>query len=176
MSITICYEEDKYPNHFAPYYSRLTSDWLTAEDGYTCEFFETKDVLLDWERVQENFSMQRDWNRCVYDAYAEEAAAYAGVPVERVPQLVRLATEHPLNDLEEITAFILQTLKENAAYSQTPGWTPASEEVVEDFLFEKHSGYCVHYALAAVLLYRLYGIPARYAQHHKHKERELGLV
>lgn len=41
--------------------------------------------------------------------------------------------------------------------------SPMGEDVVEDFLFEKHSSYCVHYASAAVLLYRLYGIPAQYA-------------
>ncbi len=164
MSITICYNGDKYPDHFAPYYSRLTSDWLTAEDGYTCEFYEPGDMLLDWEKVPDSFSMQRDWNRAVYDAYAQQAAAaYTGVPAERVPRLARLAAEHPLDDREEITAFILQTLRGNAVYSQTPGWTPMGEDVVEDFLFEKHSGYCVHYASAAALLYRLYGIPARYA-------------
>lgn len=164
MSLTICYEGDKSPGHFVPYYSRLTSDWLTAEGGYTCELYEPKDMLLDWDRVPEDSTMLRDWNRMVHDAYAQEAAAaYVGVPADRVPRLVRLAEEHPLDDLKEITAFILQTLNENAVYSQTPGWTPANEEVVEDFLFEKHSGYCVHYASTAVLLYRLYGIPARYA-------------
>lgn len=100
----------------------------------------------------------------MYEAYAREAAAaYTAVPADRLPRLARLAAEHPLDDMDEITAFILQVLRENAVYSQTPGWTPMGEEVVENFLFEKRSGYCVHCASAAVLLYRLYGVPARYA-------------
>lgn len=33
----------------------------------------------------------------------------------------------------------------------------------EYFSFESGQGYCQHFAVAAVLLYRLYGIPARYA-------------
>lgn len=164
ISITIRYNGNQYPNHFAPYYSRLTSDWLTVEDGYTCEFYEPKDMQLDWENVPDHFAMQRDWNRRVHKTYAQLApAAYTGVPRESLLRLVRLAEEHPLRDMDEITAFILDTLHNGAAYSQTPGWTPMGEDVVEDFLFEKHSGYCVHYASAAVLLYRLYGIPARYA-------------
>lgn len=47
MRITIRCEGDKYPVHFAPYYSRLTGNRLTAEDGYTCEFYEQGDMLLD---------------------------------------------------------------------------------------------------------------------------------
>lgn len=68
----------------APYYSRLTSDWFTGKDGYTCEFYETKDVRLDWENVPDSFAMQRDWNRRVYETYAQKAlAAYTGTPGKR---------------------------------------------------------------------------------------------
>ena len=44
-----------------------------------------------------------------------------------------------------------------------PGLFPVNEDPVEYFLFESQEGYCQHYASAAVLMYRLYGIPARYA-------------
>lgn len=40
---------------------------------------------------------------------------------------------------------------------------PEGEDSVEYFLFEQHKGYCTHFATAATLLFRLYDVPARFA-------------
>ena len=42
---------------------------------------------------------------------------------------------------------------------------------MEYFLFDNHLGYCQHYASAATLLYRMYGIPARYVTGYKANRR-----
>ena len=68
-----------------------------------------------------------------------------------------------MEDLEHITTFILYTLQSNASYTRTPGMFPFNEDPVEYFLFQGKEGYCQHFASAAVLMYRLYGAPARYA-------------
>ena len=68
-----------------------------------------------------------------------------------------------MEDLEHITTFILYTLQSNASYTRTPGMFPFNEDPVEYFLFQGQEGYCQHFASAAVLMYRLYGVPARYA-------------
>ena len=39
---------------------------------------------------------------------------------------------------------------------------PFNKEIPEYFLFEGGKGYCVHFATTATLMYRMYGIPARY--------------
>lgn len=39
---------------------------------------------------------------------------------------------------------------------------PESEDYTEYFMFEQHKGYCVHFATAATLLFRMNDIPARY--------------
>lgn len=44
---------------------------------------------------------------------------------------------------------------------------PVNRDIVEYFLFENRQGYCQHYASAAALLYRLYGIPARYVSGYR---------
>ena len=49
-----------------------------------------------------------------------------------------------------------------AVYDTAPGATPQDEDFVEYFLFERGRGFCVHFASAAVLLYRMSGYPARY--------------
>ncbi|MDL2218380.1 transglutaminase-like domain-containing protein [Christensenellaceae bacterium OttesenSCG-928-M15] len=55
-------------------------------------------------------------------------------------------------------------LEGNTQYTLTPGKTPRDSDFVEYFLFESGQGYCVHYATAAVMMYRACGIPARYAE------------
>lgn len=75
-----------------------------------------------------------------------------------------------------LSGLILGLLKEKAAvqvswedsrgqtsYTRSPGMFPLNEEPTEYFLFQGKEGYCQHFASAAVLMYRIYGIPARYA-------------
>lgn len=57
---------------------------------------------------------------------------------------------------------ILSVLENSTSYTLTPGSAPVNTDIVEYFLFDSREGYCVHYASAATLMYRLYGIPARY--------------
>lgn len=73
-----------------------------------------------------------------------------------------LCREHPASDLAEATSVILSVLENSTSYTLTPGSAPVNTDIVEYFLFESREGYCVHYASAATLMYRLYGIPARY--------------
>ena len=60
--------------------------------------------------------------------------------------------------------YIKELLDENADYSLTPGATPEKQDFVSYFLNETHKGYCVHFATAGVVLARMAGIPARYAE------------
>lgn len=47
-------------------------------------------------------------------------------------------------------------------YSTTPERLPDGADVVEYFLFDGKTGYCIHYASAATLLLRGLGVPARF--------------
>ena len=107
--------------------------------------------------------MTEEWYREVQDGYMEEIGdTYTAVPEELLPRLTELCRSHPMETLDEVSAFILAVLEEYASYTLTPGRAPVNEDIVEYFLFDNHEGYCVHYASAATLMYRLYGIPARY--------------
>lgn len=59
---------------------------------------------------------------------------------------------------------IREYLSEKAVYTLTPPVVPENVDYASYFLLESGEGYCVHYATAAVLLCRMMGIPARYAQ------------
>ena len=161
------YAGGSYYNTYTPYYSQRGAGLLfqaDGEEGYAFRYFEQQDMHIGEGRVPESFSVLMGWYREIQDAYEEEAqTVYTRVPEELLPRLTALVEENPVESLEEITAFILYTLQSNTSYTLTPGHAPVNEEVVEYFLFEGKRGYCVHYAAAATLMYRLYGIPARYA-------------
>lgn len=59
---------------------------------------------------------------------------------------------------------VKEYLSQNTVYTLTPGRLPVGADFVENFLFDTKKGYCMHYASAAVLLFRKYGIPARYVE------------
>ena len=67
-------------------------------------------------------------------------------------------------DMYRCLEYIKDLLAENARYSLTPGATPEKDDFVSYFLNTAHKGYCVHFATAGVILARMAGIPARYAE------------
>lgn len=157
-----------YRRVYVPYYGM--SRWLwrgrgeVREEGYECVYFEQKDMDIDWMSQPSALGVARDWYHQLQKACMETVPeAYTQVPEELLPRLTEQAAGNPRGNLEEITAFIAYTLQSRASYTLTPGWAPVNQDIVEYFLFENGQGYCQHFAAAATLLYRLYGIPARYA-------------
>ena len=177
ISLLIQHSNHEYGNAYVPYYSRRGwsyGGWLTggpgteAAEGYQYRYYEQKDMEIDWDNVSLDFEGQRDIYRQLQTEYiAEIREAYTHVPTELLPRLTALVEKKPLTDLNEITAFILYTLHSNAAYSLTPGWSAFNQDIVEYFLFERKEGFCEHFAVTATLMYRLYGVPARYATGYK---------
>ncbi|MDU5105384.1 transglutaminase-like domain-containing protein [Clostridium sp.] len=92
--------------------------------------------------------------------YAKEK--YLNVTRERFPRLFELYQDNYIYGTDNITEFIKNTLWSSATYTLSPGIIPLNEEIPEYFLFESGKGYCVHFATTATLIYRMYGIPARY--------------
>ena len=66
--------------------------------------------------------------------------------------------------LSSTISYVRALLSENCTYTLTPGSLPEGEDFVEYFLLENQEGYCMHYATAAVLLFREWGVPARYVE------------
>ena len=152
----------EYFYYYVPYYSQHVSALRGYGDLYF--YYEQKDMDINFENILSRYEQQWDWYREFQQMYLEQAKeAYTQVPTELLPRLTALVEENPLTELDEITAFILYTLNSNATYTLTPGWTAFNEDIVEYFLFERGTGFCEHFAATATLMYRLYGIPARYA-------------
>lgn len=165
--------DGNYDHTYTPYYGVQSGGWNyhrskdKREDGgwrYSYRFFRQSEMDISWENTFPEYDLVRDWYIDLQDAYMQVCQEpYTRVPINRLPKLMALVEENPLEDLDDITTFILYVLQNGAQYDLAPGWAPVNEDIAEYFLFERKSGYCVHFATTATLLYRLYGIPARYA-------------
>ncbi len=143
---------------FSPYLSSYIS--RDSRGVYRFDLFSWKEYYQYRERLGEK---PLQWFAQMEEPYRTYAAEhYLSVPEERLPRLLSLCRKNPLNDPREITLWIRQTLTDYAAYSQTPGFMPYGTDIAEYFLFDGQEGYCQHFATAAVLMYRMQGIPARY--------------
>ena len=176
INLTVQHRNSTYETAYEPYYSIYQFGWTAdgfdselaeARQGYTFSYYEQKDMQIDWERVMLLHGLPA-YSTYSYltirEAFAEQAQKlYTQVPTALVPRLTALVKAMPLADLDEITAFILYTLHSNTSYTLSPGWSSFNQDITECFLFERGKGFCEHYAATATLLYRLYGIPARYA-------------
>lgn len=181
-SITLRHPSRHYRRYFSPYGGQWASDTVvirwSQNTGYVYRYFEQKDLKIDWNNLRSGiaFETQANWYRNLQDAYMEAVQEQClQVPRERVPRLTRLCEEHPLTELDEITAFIISALESNADYTLMPGNAPVNKDIVEYFMFESGKGYCQHFASTAVLMYRLYGIPARYASGYLVKPEDFAL-
>lgn len=174
-------DSPSYGIYYGQWYSHSWENHILSdgEEGYI--YFEKKDMAPDWDAattsnffagIDENgdnvyslarsyaFDRERNLHRR-YEAAAQKA--YTQVNRSKLPNLSALQRANPLEEEEEITAFIKHYLLTHGTYTDSPGRIPLGKEPVEYFLFENRRGYCQHFASAATLLYRMYGVPARYA-------------
>lgn len=92
---------------------------------------------------------------------------YTALPekgLEQTREMMEGLTAGDFQSMQECISFVRRTLFQEAVYSLSPGRTPGGEDFVEYFLFTQKKGYCVHFASAGVVLFRMLGIPARFAE------------
>lgn len=164
----ILHPANEHSREYVPYFSFSSDESEQYGTGkelqrkvYTFYYYELSDMNEDdIEQNSDNYPEMVKQFREEYAEYANEN--YLNVSEDLVPRLAKLCETHPFAEPEEMTAFIKETLQADTSYTRTPGTTPINQDVIEYFLFESKRGYCMHYASAATLMYRLYGIPARY--------------
>lgn len=112
--------------------------------------YDNKDFTI-FERFYRNFVYE------VYTQLPEEG-------LERLKAIQLTDNAFSLDDPYEVISLVIDYLEENTDYSLSPGVPKDGEDFAEYFLFDAHKGYCSHYATAATLILRNYGIPARYVE------------
>ncbi len=102
-------------------------------------------------------------------AYEEAAAGVEDYVKDEVrTDYIRYDIDGDINNINTIHSTVMKVinyLAENMTYSLTPT-KPADENLnpLNAFLFETKEGYCVHFATAAAVILREYGVPVRLSE------------
>lgn len=78
-----------------------------------------------------------------------------------------------LSDYISAISYVNRFFENNYSYTLSPGKVPEGKDFVDYFLTESKTGYCSYFASAATLMFRSYGIPARYAEGYMLTEKEI---
>lgn len=107
-----------------------------------------------------------------YRAFAD--SVYLSLPTKGLDSFYEEYSGKKFTSIADCVSFVRSTLEAHASYTKTPGSTPRGNDYVEYFLYKNKQGVCTHFASAAVLLFRLYGIPARYVEGYLVRDLESG--
>lgn len=89
--------------------------------------------------------------------------ANLSLPDNVAQELLKIAEENGISaDDEAVIEKTAEFIRSSGTYNIKTRATPENKDFVLYFLKESHEGYCVHFASAAVAMYRALGIPARY--------------
>ncbi len=159
---------------FMPYYA-MEPEWAiggstnTASDGYLAYPGRGNSYSVSYTPYSGDFS-----DASIPEEYAENERAYrqtknsvylqlpsGGEDIEEA--LLEIAAEsgiYPGDD--NVISLVAEYIRGCAVYDLNAPEVPEDEDFALYFLRESHSGYCVHFATAATLMYRALGVPARY--------------
>lgn len=123
----------------------------------------SEDYDGDWSALSSDDTLLRDDVLKAYLAYARKE--YTKVP-EYLTRFTEFADNQGIYAYGETAADIAVQIRSclwgQAAYSKQLKAVPENEDYVEYFLLEQKKGFCEHFATAGTLLFRHYGIPAKF--------------
>ena len=163
-----------YNAYLNEYYEIPDGDGAVAGQSVQDDIFswypeETSSSVLEaWNSDEENASVL-DRVEASYEAYARQW--YMDVP-EGLDELKELCEEQefhveetgdvPADDVDDVAAFVIPYLMENYTYDMNAEAVPEGEDFLKYFLEKSKTGYSTHFATAAVVMFRMCGLPARY--------------
>ena len=157
---------------YAPY-NAYWGDYYTIQgDGAAAGQTAQDDVFLYYPRdtAQTQLEARADADPSVLDRMEASYAAYAASRYTAVPdgydELQTLCDEakkdRKLTEAADIGDYIRAYLNTNYQYNASAPQPPEGADPIRYFLTESKQGYSVQFASAAVVMFRMFGLPARY--------------
>lgn len=158
---------------YYPYCSYLNEYYqVQSGDGYVAGQSSQDDVFSYYPRAAYREAVE-SWNldgdkSTVLDRVEASYAAYVSSCYLDIPEgfetLEQQCGEQEMKegDVDGISEYIKAFLSDGYTYSMDAPKLPEGEDFVKYFLYESKTGYSTHYASAAVLMFRMFGVPARY--------------
>lgn len=162
-------------NHFyMPYGSRLGENYTMSPEGYVDgRSGESQSFICNMMFYELTDDPSAYKNTAVYTNIENAAAEDYGQFVQEHYLDISEMSDRFIRDFSigidgfdetETAQWIREILRQQAVYTLEPGDMPRGENIIDYFLYENQQGYCMHFASAAVMMFRLNGIPARYAE------------
>ncbi len=83
---------------------------------------------------------------------------------EGIDDVARLSKELSANNVYELVDVVRDFLAKNTTYSDKVNKLPEDKDFVSYFIYETGKGYSPHYATAAAVILRSFGVPTRYCE------------
>lgn len=109
---------------------------------------------------EEYLDKENKYREFVYDVYTKLPESMLNKVREKYEDLGK-GDDYSVDDKIELAK---EVINNGTSYTLSPGKLPRGKDFVEYFLFENKKGYCAHYASAACVLLRMWGVPARYVE------------
>lgn len=113
--------------------------------------------------VRDYLDIEASYNRFVYDEYTSLPSDIDSYLADKLGGYEKDDGEVHF-DYNKAKQNILYYLTENITYDENTSPTESGVDFILNFLDGTKHGYDVHYAAAAVMIFRYYGIPARFAE------------
>lgn len=105
-------------------------------------------------------------NEQAYHEFADQY--YLEIPENVKEYFDKNLSQDSFKGTEEITEYIRKYLKDAIVYTDEPQYRySGSGDFIIELLEKNKQGYGVHYATAATMMFRYYGIPARYVEGYR---------
>ena len=148
---------EEYP--YLPYYTNI--------DGLDNVTNREDDIVVGASRFEEDYYVEYyPYVEGVKQAQSYEVSdRYLDIPEENRQVIDDFCKEAGFSgNKDTIDEELTQYFIDNYPYTMRPGRTPEGEDFVNYFLTTNKKGLCAHFASAATLVFRHYGIPARYVE------------
>lgn len=139
---------------------------LTAADNLVVQYQKIASMLYQQREegaVAAYLKNEAAYNRFVYEQYTSLPSEIDSYLAKKLGNFV-IDEGQTHFDYQKAKQNILYYLTESITYCEDVGAVEDGVDFVLNFLDGTKSGYDVHYASAAVMMFRYYGIPARYAE------------
>ena len=159
---------------YLPYGSEVLEDSPGENNAFPAEALDSRGCFplslstapqLLGQEVEESSSLSasyRNFSQDFYTSWEAQEMALVQEELESLPVYSSMPENPDIEDITKAAGEIQNFLWEHATYSLSMETPPKTVSRLEDFLYGQKKGFCVHFATAGTLLFRMYGIPARY--------------
>lgn len=157
---------------YLPYNTFLNDYYeILAGDGAVESQTRAEDIfsyypLTDFQEKMEEWQEKEDAHGVLdkieasYESYVK--SNYLQIPGTGLEDLQAQCEDTDLEEIDEIKQFIIKYLDENASFEMDVESVPEGEDFVSWFLYDSKEGYSTHFAASATMMFRMFGVPARY--------------